>query len=235
MAEVEPSTNVHYRQPWYPSVASRVRGVGLQDIHATRAVQISYGALCVRILLASAARRMTSSRWPQLHASLRQHPGELQTWRDFEDQANQMIRQQIPDLDHGAAQDAVDQLCIQMAADLGKAHGSETFQGVVAGQLLTIRRPIRPRAQIGRSEVPASGFSVASPAAEDPGELALALLSQCLETLPQRERRAVELRFFQQASLAEMATALAVPEGSARRIVLNGLALLRRCMEARTA
>jgi RNA polymerase sigma factor (sigma-70 family) len=63
----------------------------------------------------------------------------------------------------------------------------------------------------------------------------LALLSQCLGTLPQRERRAVELRFFQQASLAEMATALGVPEGNARRIVLNGLALLRRCMEARTA
>jgi RNA polymerase sigma factor (sigma-70 family) len=178
---------------------------------------------------------MTSSRWPQLHASLSQDPGHLQTWLDLEDQVKQMIRQHLPDLDHGAAQDAVDQLCIQMAADLGKARGSETFQGVVAGQLLTLCRPIRPRAQVERSEVPTPDFYVSSPCAEDPGELALALLSQCLGALPERERRALELRFFHQASLAEMATALGMPEGNARRTVFSGLALLRRCMEARTA
>lgn len=178
---------------------------------------------------------MTSSRWSQLHASLRQDPGDVQAWLDLEEQVRQLVQEHLPGLDIGAAQEAVEQICVQVAADLGKALGPGTFQGFVCGQLLTVRRRMLARAKTGRSDVPTEGLDVPNLLEGDPGELALALLAQCLGALPQSDRRAVELRYFQQASAAEIAIALGVSDGRARRIVYSSLAHLRSCMEAHGA
>jgi RNA polymerase sigma factor (sigma-70 family) len=91
------------------------------------------------------------------------------------------------------------------------------------------------RARTERSNVSTEDVDVPGRLNDDPGELALALLAQCLGTLPQRDRRALELRYFRQASPAEIAGALGVPEGDVRPIVFNGLTLLRSCMRARRA
>jgi RNA polymerase sigma factor (sigma-70 family) len=164
-----------------------------------------------------------------------QDPEDVQAWLDLEEQVRQMVHEHIPGLDVGATQEAVEQICVQVAADLGKALGPGSFQGFICGQLLTVRRRMLARAKTRRSDVPTEGFDVPNSLEEDPGELALALLAQCLGALPQSDRRAVELRYFQQASAAEIAIALGVPEGRARRIVYSGLAHLRSCMEARRA
>lgn len=176
---------------------------------------------------------MTSSRWPQLHASLRQESESVQPWLDLEDEVRQIVLQRLPDLDLGATNDAVEQICIQVAADLGKADRPEAFHGFVCGQFLTVRRRMLARAKTGSPGIPTDALGLSSPVEDDPGELALALLAQCLSALPQMDRRAVELRYFRRASLAEIASGLGVPEKVARRHVFNGLSLLRRCMEAR--
>jgi len=144
-----------------------------------------------------------------------------------------MVHQHLPGLDPGAEQDAVEEICLQVLADLDKPHDPKAFQGVVCGQFLSVRRRMLARARTGGSDVPTEGVGVPSRLDEDPGELALALLAQCLGTLPRRDRRALELCFFQQASPAEIAVAMGVPEGDVRPIVFNSLALLRRCMRAR--
>jgi DNA-directed RNA polymerase specialized sigma24 family protein len=178
---------------------------------------------------------MTSSDWPQLHAWLRQDPDNPQTWLLLDDQVRHLILQHFPDLDLNATQDAVEKICIQVVADLGKGLGPETFQGFVYGQFLTVSRRMLARAKAERSEAPTEGPHTPSPLEEDPGELALALVAQCLSALPQMHRRAIELRYFQQTLPAEIAITLVVSEENARCIVFNGLTHLRKCMGARGA
>jgi RNA polymerase sigma factor (sigma-70 family) len=176
---------------------------------------------------------MTSPGWPQLYACLSRDPGDEEAWPVLEDRLRQLVKQRLPDLDLIAAQDAVAEICVQVVADLAKARGPETFQGFVYGQFLTVRRRVLTQARIRRSEVPIEGLELLNPSEEDPDDRALALLQQCLDTLPQRDRSAVELRYFEQASPAGIAGVLSVTEGNARRIVFNGLTRLRSCMGAR--
>ena len=68
-----------------------------------------------------------------------------------------------------------------------------------------------------------------SATADDPR---FAVLDACLERLPERDRRAVELRYFAKARAEQIAQELRVSEGNARRIVFNGVNRLRKCAQA---
>jgi RNA polymerase sigma factor (sigma-70 family) len=173
---------------------------------------------------------MASFGWPQLYAALIRDPGDDQAWLDLEERVEQLVHQRLSDLDPIAAQDAVAEICVQVVTDLTKARGPETFQGFVYGQFLTVRRRTLAQTKTRRSEVPIEGLEFPNPPQEDPGDRALAALQQCLDTLPRRDRSAVELRYFQQATPLAIASALSVSEGNARRIVYNGLTRLRSCM-----
>jgi RNA polymerase sigma factor (sigma-70 family) len=76
---------------------------------------------------------------------------------------------------------------------------------------------------------------VSLPAAPDPepsiDDDALEWLYHCLTKLPPRERQAVDLRFFRDASQEEIARVLGVTTGNARRIVFNGVVRLRQCIQ----
>jgi RNA polymerase sigma factor (sigma-70 family) len=177
---------------------------------------------------------MNSPSWPQIYAALRQDPGNEETWPTLDERVRSLVRQRLPDLDPSAVEDAAAEICLRVVTDLDKARGAATFQGFVFGQFLTLRRRILAHEQARRAEVPIAGLDFPSPADKDPGESELAKLRQCLNTLLPRDRRAVELRYFQQASPTAIATTLTVSEGNARRIVFNGLTRLRTCMGART-
>jgi RNA polymerase sigma factor (sigma-70 family) len=58
------------------------------------------------------------------------------------------------------------------------------------------------------------------------------VLGNCLERLPERDRRAVELRYFQDARTEHIARELQVSPVNARRIVFNGVNRLRKCAQA---
>jgi RNA polymerase sigma factor (sigma-70 family) len=65
------------------------------------------------------------------------------------------------------------------------------------------------------------------PTEADPDPGLLRLLRRALNELPDRERRAVELRYFEQMPALRIAVELGVTEGNARRVVFNGIQHLR--------
>ena len=68
----------------------------------------------------------------------------------------------------------------------------------------------------------------------DDGAERLAALRRCLETLTARARQALELRFGQQASRADIATALGLTEDGAKNVLQRAKQHLRACIEKET-
>jgi RNA polymerase sigma factor (sigma-70 family) len=127
-----------------------------------------------------------------------------------------------------AVEDAVADTCSSVAVSLRAARGAETFVGFVYGHFLNVRhrvaRQYPPAETLDGVDVPAPPVS----GDRSPSERHLVALRCALEELPERERRAVALRYLEELSAAEIARTLGVSEGNARRIVFNGLARLRR-------
>jgi len=122
--------------------------------------------------------------------------------------------------------DIVAETCSAAVVGLVRAYGADTFAGFVYGHYLNARRRAlqnarQPVVLLGDIDPPA-------PVESEPSGDELALLEDCLAGLLPRERRAVELRYLKDTSVAEIASALGVTEGNARRIVFNGLTRLRR-------
>ncbi|MBI3967351.1 MAG: sigma-70 family RNA polymerase sigma factor [Chloroflexi bacterium] len=137
-------------------------------------------------------------------------------------------RRKLGGLDAAAVEDAIAETCAHTVLGLASAHGAETFRGFVLGHLLNARqRALRWRpATVGSLE------DADEPAVEDdagPAPDELELLRECFGELPERERRAVALRFFADAAAERIAAELGVTIANARRIVFNGVAHLRRC------
>jgi RNA polymerase sigma factor (sigma-70 family) len=127
--------------------------------------------------------------------------------------------------------DVVADTCSSVVLSIAKARGGQTFAGFVKGWYLNARR--RALRELARQpdllpETAATSDNLYS--ACDPG---LDLVRQCWKLLTARERMAVKLRYFDEASSEQIAHALQVAPGNARRIVFNGLAKLRRCVGAR--
>jgi RNA polymerase sigma factor (sigma-70 family) len=135
-----------------------------------------------------------------------------------------------------AVEDAVEETCTAIVLGIEKAQGPATFSGFAYGHFLNARRralrggPTEPLPE----QIPA--IAASSPdetdgmLAEDEG-----LLCHCLDMLPERERRAVQLRYFEEAPALRIAEALDTTEGNARQIVFRAIAHLRECMnQART-
>jgi RNA polymerase sigma factor (sigma-70 family) len=140
-------------------------------------------------------------------------------------------RWRIADLGDEAVEDAVAETCAMAVARFEKARGAETFVGFVYGHFLNVRQRLlrdeKAPVVLIDFKVPDLPDELVEPPAPDE----LALLHACLDGLAPRERRAVELRYYQDAPAARIAAALGVTVGNARRIVFNGLARLRACFE----
>lgn len=67
----------------------------------------------------------------------------------------------------------------------------------------------------------------------DNGDAYVEALGRCLEALPRRTRQAVELRYRQQLSRAEIATRLGMKETGVKTLLQRARAALRECIERR--
>lgn len=137
------------------------------------------------------------------------------------------LRGRAPDL----IEDAVADMCASVVLDIDAARGPETFKGFVLGKCLNVVKGAIRTARGERvpldavSELPATGSL-------EPDDPRFVVLDRCLEGLPERDRRAVELRYFAEAHAEQIARELRVSEGNARRIVFNGVNRLRKCAQA---
>jgi RNA polymerase sigma factor (sigma-70 family) len=173
--------------------------------------------------------------WATLYTRLRLDPNDQAAWNVLEARVRAWARGRLRGLDDEPVEDAVADMCAGVVMDLGSARGPETFRGFVLGKCLNVakgalRQAALERASVERRldraiELPA----VTTAQADDPR---YAVLDRCLERLPERDRRAVELRYFSKARAEQIARELHVSEGNARRIVFNGVNRLRECARA---
>ena len=70
-------------------------------------------------------------------------------------------------------------------------------------------------------------------AAEDNGEAVLVALRECLDNLPQRARRALQLRFHERETRAKIAADLEITEHGAKNLMQRAKQKLRTCIESK--
>ncbi len=137
------------------------------------------------------------------------------------------LRGRNPDL----IEDAIADMCTSVVLDIDAARGPDTFRGFVLGKCLNVVKGairVASRERVPLDDLPELP-ATASADADDPR---FVVLDRCLEGLPDRDRRAVELRYFEEARSEQIAAELRVSEGNARRIVFNGVNRLRKCAQA---
>lgn len=165
--------------------------------------------------------------WSEIYGRLLADPSDGQGWIGLQTWVGLWSTRALGRFGPQAIEDVVAETCVSVVTALDKARGAETFAGFVQGHFLNVRqRLLRQQAipVVGLEGIDRAGKSMDAP---EPDELAL--LRRCLEELPDRERRAVSLRYFGQAPAQDIAGDLGVSVGNARRIVFNGLARLREC------
>jgi RNA polymerase sigma factor (sigma-70 family) len=166
--------------------------------------------------------------WEEIYERLAADREDVQAWRALEQRVRAWARANLRGRGAHLIEEAVADVCASVAVAFDRAHGARTFHGFVLGHGLNVRRELLKtrRALI----VGLDDLDIAAPEDDkdtfEPGDLDW--LRRALHALPDRERRAVGLRYFEQASGAQIAQALGVSEVNARRIVFNGLRHLRQ-------
>ncbi len=129
-------------------------------------------------------------------------------------------------------EDAAADTATAVILSFARARGADTFASFVYGQYLDVWRRILT--DVKRHHVPIDEAIENRPAGSDPCGYPppdqRAALRTCLLHLLARERRAVELRYLEEASSERIARDLGVTPENARRLVCTGLARLRRAM-----
>jgi RNA polymerase sigma factor (sigma-70 family) len=169
--------------------------------------------------------------WATICTRLRLDPNDQAAWAALEARVRTWAFDRLRGLGSETVEDAVADVCTNVVMDLPAARGPDTFKGFVLGKWLNVakgayRLAERERVSLERAVELAD---VPSVTADDPR---FAVLDACLERLPDRDRRAVELRYFAGARAEQIARELQVSEVNARRIVFNGVNRLRKCAQA---
>jgi len=169
--------------------------------------------------------------WAAICTRLRADPNDQAAWSALESSVRGWARSRFRDLGDDSIEDIVADTCSCVVLDLDAAHGPATFRGFVLGKYLNAAKGVMKLASMPRA---ALDDAVNLPAAvtSDVFDQRLAVLGHCLERLPERDRRAVELRYFQGARAEQIARELRVSAVNARRIVFNGVNRLRKCAQA---
>jgi RNA polymerase sigma-70 factor, ECF subfamily len=169
--------------------------------------------------------------WATICIRLRLDQNDQDAWAALESRVRAWAYDWLRGRNREIVEDAIADMCTSIVLDLEAARGPETFRGFVIGKCRNVAKGAIRLAE--RSSIPL-GEVVELPAradsdAEDPR---FSVLDRCLERLPHRDRRAVELRYFAEARAEQIARELQVSEGNARRIVFNGVNRLRKCAQA---
>jgi RNA polymerase sigma factor (sigma-70 family) len=169
--------------------------------------------------------------WATTCIRLQRDPNDQAAWDALERLVRPMAHTRLRGRPADQIEDAIADMCSNVVLDIGSARGPETFKGFVLGKCMNVAKGVlrtSSRAGLPLDAVPEV------PATEDRevNDRRYQVLDQCLELLPDRDRRAVELRYFQEARAEQIARELQVTEGNARRIVFNGVNRLRKCAQA---
>jgi RNA polymerase sigma factor (sigma-70 family) len=169
--------------------------------------------------------------WATICTRLLDDANDQAAWAALEARVRVWAFERLRDLGSEAVEDAVADMCTSVVLDLAAARGPETFRGFVLGKCLNVAKGAVRLAAYER--VPLDrvvDLANASQLSDD--DPRFAVLDACLERLPERDRRAVELRFYAEARAEQIALELRVSAGNARRIVFNGVNRLRKCAQA---
>ena len=168
--------------------------------------------------------------WFEIYRRLKHDRDDEQAWLALQ----RRVARQLPGMDHWV-EDVVAETCAGVAVSFDRARGPDTFQGFVLGQMLNARRRSM-RALGGAAEV-LGDYDVAVEGSDEqvaePSPQALEILRSGIAALPWRERRALSMRYFDNASTAQIAHELQVTEVNARRLVFNALRRLRQTIRPR--
>lgn len=169
--------------------------------------------------------------WATICTRLTVDANDLAAWDALEQRVRAWAYRSLRGRDPDIIEDAIADACASTVLDIRAARGPDTFRGFVQGKCLNAKKGAIRLAE--RRSVPLDGLpelpSTASADADDPR---FRVLDRCLDLLPPRDRRAVELRYFSEAQAEQIARELRVTEGNARRIVFNGVNRLRKCAQA---
>jgi RNA polymerase sigma factor (sigma-70 family) len=166
--------------------------------------------------------------WESIYLRLTRDCEDTLAWRALERRVECWARAVFRGRAYGLVEDVVAETCASVALGIAGARGPETFSGFVYGHFLNVRRRALRADSLIQSSQSLEGIDIAAEAAADePDPDAIALLGRALDYLPDRERRAVTLRYFHDLPSAYIAAELGVTSGNARRIVFNGLRRLR--------
>jgi len=168
--------------------------------------------------------------WAEIYARLLRDRDDGAAWNALETNVRPWVRPAFWQLGWHVVDDAVADTCCAAVLAIERARGPATFSKFVYGHFLNVRRRVLASRQVHAS---LDDFDPPAPAEAHPADERLPVLRACLETLPARDRRAVELRYFEESSAEQIASALGVSVVNARRIVFNGLARLRACVASR--
>jgi RNA polymerase sigma factor (sigma-70 family) len=169
--------------------------------------------------------------WATICTRLRFDPNDQTAWDALEARVRSWALGRLRDLGSEIVEDAIADMCTSVVMDLPAARGPDTFRGFVLGKCLNVAKGAVRLAELDRVALDRAIelAEVPSVDAEDPR---FAVLDTCLERLSDRDRRAVELRYFAKARADQIARELRVSEVNARRIVFNGVNRLRKCARA---
>src|SRR5438067_1154342 len=116
---------------------------------------------------------------------------------------------------HNVVEDVVAETCASVALAIRGARGPETFAGFVYGHFLNVRRRALRADSLRQCSQSLDGVDVpAASAAEEPDPESIALLRRAIAYLPERERRAVTLRYFDEVSSDRIGAELGVSSGN---------------------
>jgi len=169
--------------------------------------------------------------WATICTRLRFDSNDQAAWDALEARVRAWAFERLRGLSSEIVEDAIADMCASVVLDLPAARGPDTFRGFVLGKCLNVAKGAFRLTELERVSLDRALDLAASPSAttDDPR---FAVLDACLERLAERDRRAVELRYFAKARAEQIARELRVSEGNARRIVFNGVNRLRKCAQA---
>jgi len=166
-------------------------------------------------------------QWDDLYASLIADREDPLAYAMLEHRVRRWASRALMRRGWHVVEDVVADTCVRVLLGLDGAHGPATFVAFVHGHFRNACRPYIRNTYGCHSSL--DGVDVAAPIPElGPSQHTLARLRDALGCLPERERRAVLLRYFENRPTAGIAAELGVTTLNARRIVCNGLARLRR-------
>ena len=169
--------------------------------------------------------------WSVICTRLRADQNDQEAWDALAARVRARARSRLLDLGEDVVEDVVADTCATVVMDIEASRGPETFGGFVLGKYLNALKGATRLASMRRVSLDAIADLPAT-MSSDVFDARLVVLGQCLERLPERDRRAVELRYFQEARAEHIARELQVSAVNARRIVFNGVNRLRKCAQA---